>query len=198
MNGYPPPRWIGAGCAAGALALDLATKAWAISLAPKLVSGIEVLPVFNLVLVFNRGVSFGLLSSGNPFAPYLLVALGLLIVGFLGTWLWRTESRLEGVALGTVIGGAVANIVDRARDGAVTDFLGFHLGGYHWPAFNLADVAIVGGALLLVLASLPSESGRADSKGPRLEEPIEAGAAPTADEAGRTRGKQPDASRAQP
>lgn len=164
MSGRVPPRWIGAGCAAGALVLDLATKAWAIALAPKLVYGIEVLPVFNLVLAFNRGVSFGLLSSASPLAPYLLVVLGLLIVAFLGVWLWRTESQLESVALGAVIGGAVANIVDRARDGAVTDFLDFHLGQYHWPAFNLADVAIVGGALLLVVSSLRPSFGKAHTR----------------------------------
>ena len=73
------------------------------------------------------------------------------MVTLLSVWLWRTDRKLSGAAIGLIISGALGNIADRIRWGAVTDFLDFHVGQYHWPAFNLADVAIVGGVVLLLL-----------------------------------------------
>jgi signal peptidase II len=121
-----------------------------------------VLPVnsvFNLVLVENRGVTFGLFNHLNPaWAPYLLLAVAAVILFLLGRWLWRTTSMTVAVALGFIIGGALGNIIDRVRLGAVVDFLDFYvsLGGrdHHWPAFNLADSAIVTGVGLLLLDGL--------------------------------------------
>jgi signal peptidase II len=80
-----------------------------------------------------------------------LAVLGLAVVTLLSVWLWRTRTRLSGAAIGLIIGGALGNIADRIRWGAVTDFLDFHVGQYHWPAFNVADVAIVSGVGLLLL-----------------------------------------------
>ena len=77
--------------------------------------------------------------------------MALAVAGVLTAWLWRTANPLLGLALGLVIGGAVGNVIDRVRFGAVVDFLDFHALGYHWPAFNVADAAInVGIAILLV------------------------------------------------
>jgi signal peptidase II len=116
--------------------------------------GIAVTPFFNLVLVWNRGVSFGMFNSGGSFAPWLLSGLALAVVVALGAWLQRTEQRLTALGLGLVIGGALGNVVDRIRFGAVVDFLDFHLAGYHWPAFNVADAGICVGAALMVADGL--------------------------------------------
>lgn len=115
---------------------------------------IEVTGFFNLVLAFNRGVSFGLLASDYAWKPYLLAGLALLVVGLLLHWLRRQQGWVPAVAVGLIVGGAVGNVVDRFVHGAVVDFLDFHLAGWHWPAFNLADTAIVCGVGLLLADSL--------------------------------------------
>lgn len=150
-------RW-GLVCGVGAFTLDQATKEIVLS-SPEIVAGIEVMPAFNLVLVRNSGVSFGMLSGTLP--PWGLSLLSLMIVAALAVWLWHSPNRLMSIALGLLIGGALANVLDRIRHGAVTDFLDFHLAGYHWPAFNFADVAVVGAVALLFLHSLrESRTGR--------------------------------------
>lgn len=153
-------RRYGLTAAAFALILDQGTKALALDAAPALSRGVEILPVLDLVLVRNRGVSFGMFGAGMvPWWALTLVAL--VIVGWLAAWLWRTESRVLAVALGLVIGGALGNVVDRWWHGAVTDFIDLHAGGWHWPAFNLADVAIVSGiAVLLIHSVIGSDDDR--------------------------------------
>ncbi|MGH6945319.1 MAG: signal peptidase II [Geminicoccaceae bacterium] len=136
------------------LVLDQASK-WLV-LGPL---GLEARPIlltpfFNLVLVWNRGVSFGMFGSPGPLAPWILSGVALAVVAGLGLWLRRATQPLIAVGLGLVIGGALGNVIDRVRFGAVVDFLDFHLAGYHWPAFNLADSAICVGAGLLVVDSL--------------------------------------------
>ena len=111
-------------------------------------------PFFNLVLVWNRGVSFGMFNSGGAFAPWLLSGLALAVVVGLLVWLKRSDQLLTGLGLGLVIGGAFGNLIDRIRFGAVVDFLDFHLAGWHWPAFNLADAAICVGAVLMLADGL--------------------------------------------
>ena len=109
----------------------------------------------NLVLVWNRGVTFGILSGvDRRYIEYGLIAVALLIIGFLGRWLWRTSSNLVAIGLGLIMGGAIGNIIDRIRYGGVADFLDFHYQTYHWYAFNIADAAIVTGVGLLLLDSL--------------------------------------------
>lgn len=109
----------------------------------------------NFVLVLNRGVTFGMLNRlHHALTPWVLVACAAVIVFLLGRWLWKTQSRLVSLGLGSVIGGALGNIVDRIRFGAVIDFIDFHALGYHWYAFNVADAAIVCGVSLLVIDSL--------------------------------------------
>ena len=115
---------------------------------------IEVTPFFNLVMVWNRGISFGFLQSGKRWAPYLLAALALGVALVLAVWLWRSRRRLTAAALGLVIGGALGNVCDRLVWQAVADFFDFHLMGYHWPAFNVADAAIVVGVAGLLMDGL--------------------------------------------
>ncbi len=115
---------------------------------------IEVLPFFNLVLAWNTGVSFGLLDSDDPRGALVLSAVALVIVAVLVVWLARMPQRFGAAAIGLIVGGAVGNVVDRLRLGAVADFLDFHVAMYHWPAFNLADSAITVGVLILLYDAL--------------------------------------------
>ncbi|GBD44816.1 Lipoprotein signal peptidase [bacterium HR40] len=139
--------------AAGVLVLDQASKGLVLAnLEPGQV--IEVLPFFNLVLVWNRGVSFGLFSQLGAALPWVLVAIALLVIGLLLLWFRREQALWPRLAIALVLGGAGGNVLDRIRFGAVVDFLDFHLGDWHWPAFNLADTAVVCGAAVLLLENL--------------------------------------------
>ncbi|PHP26155.1 signal peptidase II [Limimaricola cinnabarinus] len=150
-------RVLGGLCAIVAFSLDQGTKALALN-APTLERGVEVLPFLNLVRVRNEGVSFGMLGGIVPW--WGIVLLAVVIVAWLLIWLWRMPDRLTAAALGLIIGGAVGNILDRLRYRAVPDFLDFHYGTYHWPSFNLADVAIFCGATLLFWDSLRSAKNK--------------------------------------
>lgn len=145
--------------AAVAVVLDQLSKVWILNevMAPPRL--IEVTPFFNLVLAWNRGVSFGMFNNDSAYGPLLLTGLAIAIVVALTIWLWRADNKWVASALGLVIGGAVGNVIDRVRFGAVVDFLDVHAFGYHWPAFNIADSAICVGAAILILESLfrPSE-----------------------------------------
>ena len=117
---------------------------------------------FDLTMVWNRGVTFGMLAGDSAWTQFALAALALLIAGFLLRWMARAENRLTALALGAVIGGAVGNVIDRLRFGAVADFLDAHAWGWHWYVFNVADAAIVLGVAALVADALfrPSGSGK--------------------------------------
>ena len=114
---------------------------------------IEVTSFFNIVMVWNYGVSFGMFNNGSSANAYILVLMTLAIVTFLFIWMKRTNSKWQTVALGMVIGGALGNAVDRVAYGAVADFLDFYYRPHHWPAFNVADMAISVGVFLLVVES---------------------------------------------
>ena len=115
---------------------------------------IEVLPFFNLVLVWNTGVSFGMFRGLGEAGRWGLVGLAVIIGGVLLYMLWRETRLLSKLAFFLVLSGAAGNLIDRLRFGAVVDFLDFHVSGYHWPAFNVADSAIVIGAGLLIVDSI--------------------------------------------
>jgi signal peptidase II len=115
---------------------------------------VAVSPFLNLVLVWNRGVSFGMFRDAGDLGPWLLMALAVAIGVGLVVWLTRERRPLSRLALALILAGAIGNLIDRLRFGAVVDFLDFHAMGYHWPAFNVADSAIVVGAGLLLLDSL--------------------------------------------
>ncbi len=114
---------------------------------------IEITSYFNIVLLYNTGVSFGMLGGSMADRQIILIALNSAIVAGLLAWAWRTDIRFERIGLGTICGGALGNIADRWRQGGVTDFLDFHLAGLHWPAFNFADVAIFAGFSILLIQS---------------------------------------------
>lgn len=120
---------------------------------------IQVLPFFNLRLGFNTGVSFGMFATDSP---YILISLTALVIAILMWWAYRAESATEAGALGFVIGGAIGNLVDRIRHGAVVDFLDVFYKDWHWPTFNVADIAITTGTLALVLTSFRQGAQRPD------------------------------------
>ncbi len=147
------------------LAADQASKYWVLDILrlPDL-GQVVVLPVLNLTMVWNRGVTFGLLNDlAAPWGGLLLAAVALCVVAALSAWLWRAERKLVAVALGAIAGGAIGNVIDRLRFGAVVDFLHAHAFGYSWYVFNVADAAIVCGVAALVLDGL-----RPDRRGDRL------------------------------
>jgi signal peptidase II len=135
------------------LALDQATK-WAALDWLDPYRPVAVTPFFNLVLVWNRGVSFGMFAEAGDHGPWLLTLLAAAIGAFLVVWLHREARPVTRLALWLVLAGASGNLIDRVRFGAVIDFLDFHAFGYHWPAFNVADSAIVVGAGLILLDSV--------------------------------------------
>lgn len=138
------------------VALDQAVKAWVVAFfAARGTDLVTVLPVFNLVLTWNRGVSFGLFNGGGETLLFAVVAAA--IVAALVWWLSRAGTRGLQLAIGLVIGGAVGNIVDRLARGAVVDFLDFHVGTLHWFAFNVADTAICLGVFFIALDGLLGE-----------------------------------------
>lgn len=122
------------------------------SMAPH--EGFRVTPFFNLVMVWNPGVSFGLFPAQSLFGRLFLLGFSAAVVAFLVWWLWRTVDRLLALGIGLVVGGALGNMVDRVRFGAVADFFHFHAFGYDWYVFNVADAAIVVGVGLLIYESL--------------------------------------------
>ncbi len=114
-----------------------------------------VSPFLNIVLVWNKGITFGLLNRFDHRAmPWILAGMAAVIFVMLGRWLWLTRSGAVALGLALVMGGAVGNVIDRLRYGAVVDFLDFHYQSYHWYAFNVADAAIVTGVCLLLLDGL--------------------------------------------
>lgn len=115
---------------------------------------IEVTPFFNLVLAYNTGIAFSLGAMGTRTSSYFFAGLAIAIVIGLIFWLRGQTRGLVHFAGGLVIGGAIGNIIDRFIHPGVVDFLDFHVAGYHWPAFNLADSAIVIGVGLIVFDGL--------------------------------------------
>jgi signal peptidase II len=145
---------LGLAVAAIVMVLDQISKWWIITAVMQPPRVIEVTSFFNLVMAWNRGVSFSLFTHDAEFMPYVLVAVALGIVVFLLSWLRRADRAFLAFAIGVVIGGALGNVIDRLRFGAVADFLDFHVLGYHWPAFNVADTGISVGVALIVIDGL--------------------------------------------
>lgn len=145
---------MGGGLAALVITLDQVSK-WIVlnhlMVPPQTIS---VTSFFNVVLAWNRGISFGLLSSSNPYSPWILAAIAACFIAVISLWIWQAETKVMALAFGMVLGGAIGNLSDRVRFGAVTDFLDFHAFGYHWYTFNIADTAIVIGVTLILLEYL--------------------------------------------
>ncbi len=149
-------QWLrfGLGLALLVVLADQLSKWWMLTQVMDPPRQIEVTSFFNLVLAWNRGVSFGLFNEQGAALPWILSGLAVLVVAGLIWWLRTLDRRLPAAALGLVIGGAIGNVIDRVRFGAVGDFLDVHVAGYHWPAFNLADGAITVGVVLLIFDGL--------------------------------------------
>ncbi|MDE0254335.1 MAG: signal peptidase II [Rhodospirillaceae bacterium] len=143
-----------AGLGALVLALDQISKVWVLGALSAARSTIEVTSFLNIVLVWNRGISFGLFNRESDWQPWLLVGLSLVIVAGLLFWLRTERGRWMTLAIALLAGGAIGNAVDRVRLGAVVDFLDFHVRGWHFAAFNVADAAITCGVAVLLVGSL--------------------------------------------
>jgi signal peptidase II len=130
--------------------LDQASKAWVLENF-RLMERLVVTPFFNLVLVFNAGASFSLLADAGGWQKWFFVILALGIsIWLLGLLRHHARERLLPAAVSLILGGAIGNVIDRLRFDAVVDFLDFHVAGYHWPAFNVADSAITVGVALML------------------------------------------------
>jgi len=116
---------------------------------------IPITGFFNLVLTYNKGAAFSFLSAASGWQGTLFLLVGIAASGFI-VWLLSRhgKQKLFSAALALILGGALGNVIDRIAYGHVIDFLDFHWGGWHWPAFNVADSAIVCGAALLILDEL--------------------------------------------
>ena len=145
-------RLIGLAAAIVAIAIDQASKIWLLRVfdlparAP-----VRLAPWLDLVLAWNRGISYSLLTANTDAGRWLLIAGTVAATALLAYWLARARTRLTGLALGLLIGGALGNVADRILYGAVVDFVFFHVGAFRWYIFNGADCAIVIGVGLLVL-----------------------------------------------
>lgn len=157
---------LGLWAALGTLVLDQASKlyllfGYELPLREPLVLG----PFLSFIVVWNRGISYGLFQQGSDLGRWALVAISLAATAALAVWLRRAERAVLGLSLGLIAGGAVGNAIDRIAYGAVFDFVYLHAGRFSWYVFNIADAAIVAGVIGLVYESLtsgrqPQEPGR--------------------------------------
>jgi signal peptidase II len=163
---------LGLAIAGVVLVLDQASKAvflyglgWIDSLSGAPVQPIEVTPFLNFVMVWNQGISYGLLQATSDFHRWILVFFALGVTGFLIWWLRGVQDRRLAQAIGLIIGGAIGNVIDRVLYGAVADFFHLHAFGYDWYVFNVADTAVVMGVAVmgfdLVLTEWRSRMGGA-------------------------------------
>jgi signal peptidase II len=162
-------RWkpIAVAIAFALVVLDQVTKSLILSHL-ELGERIEVTGFFNLVLAMNRGAAFSFLASQSGWQVVFFSGIAIVAILVIGVLLYRAPDRgpyILGLAL--ILGGAAGNLVDRLRHGAVVDFLDFHFGGWHWPAFNVADSALTVGAALLILESFvqPKVEGSGEARG---------------------------------
>ena len=114
---------------------------------------IRLTPFFDLVILWNNGISFGMFQRYAN-GRFILSLVALTIIFILLLWLRKINKSGESFAIGLVMGGALGNVIDRLRFGAVADFFDFHVAGYHWPAFNVADSAVCVGAFILCYTSI--------------------------------------------
>lgn len=149
-------RWLW--CSLAVVIVDQMTKIAAVAwLDPG--SSVELIPTLDLVLVYNTGAAFSFLSTAGGWQRWFFIGIAVVVCGFILHWMRELPRRARWypLALSLILGGAVGNVIDRARTGAVVDFIDFHVGDWHWPAFNVADSAICVGAALLVLGAFRRE-----------------------------------------
>ena len=145
---------------AGAIVLLDQISKWIVLGALRPGDTVYVAPFFNWVLTFNAGAAFSFLSDAGGWQRWLFTALALGVSAWIITLLRRHSGEFRlSLALTLVLGGAVGNVIDRMRFGAVVDFIHWHAAGYYWPAFNVADSAITVGAILLAWDQLAKPAG---------------------------------------
>ena len=153
----------GVALAAAAVLCDQLHKAWMIAMFDGSQGRkITVTPFFDLVLVWNPGISYGLFRQNSDAGRWMLVGFAVAAAFVLALWLAQLQTRLAAASVGLIIGGALGNAIDRLHYGAVADFFSFHVAGFNWYVFNVADVAIVAG-----VAGLLYDSFRASHKNVR-------------------------------
>lgn len=130
---------------------------------------IEVLPFFNIVMVWNPGISYGLLPAASDFQRWILAAFAIGVTGLLIWWLRSVQELRLAQAIGLIIGGAVGNVIDRIAYGKVADFFHLHAFGYNWYVFNLADAAVVMGVAIMAFDLVQSE-WRARTRGAKEDQ----------------------------
>lgn len=160
-------RALGTVIALAVLLLDQASKQWLLrgfDLAER--QPVRLAPVLDIVLAWNRGISYSLFTTDSRYGPWVLLAVTLAVTVLLVLWLWRATATVTAVALGMLIGGALGNAYDRFAYGAVVDFVYFHVGGFSWYIFNGADCAIVVGVVLLLWEAMRKPSDVRASKLP--------------------------------
>ena len=123
--------------------------AWTLIPVPYLMA--HVTDFFNVVFTWNPGTSFSLFRALGEAAPIVIVVLTAFVIGFISYYTFGRAQAHERLPLTFIIGGALGNLIDRVRFGAVVDFLDFHIGGAHWPAFNVGDIFICVGVGLYIL-----------------------------------------------
>ena len=124
-------------------------RAWDLIPVPYLMA--HVTNFFNIVFTWNPGTSFSLFRALGEAAPIIIVVITAFVIGFLTYYMTRRSAAYERLPLAFIVGGALGNLIDRIRFGAVIDFLDFHISGAHWPAFNVADIFICVGVGLYIL-----------------------------------------------
>jgi len=148
-----------------ALLLDQWSKV-AIDSAMHLYQSITILPYFNLTYVRNTGAAFSFLSEAGGWQRWFFAIMAITISCVLIVWLYRLKKNetLLAIALSLVLGGALGNLIDRLVYGYVIDFLDFYYQNWHWPAFNVADMAISLGVFLMLLESFGIGNGSVASE----------------------------------
>jgi len=149
----PNVKWLGLSLIV--IVLDQLTKWW-ISTTFELYESIAVMPFFNLTLVHNTGAAFSFLAQAGGWQRWFFTAIAIVVSIVLIVWLTRLEKNQYGMAtaLSLVLGGAIGNVIDRIAYGYVIDFLDFYYQNWHYPAFNIADMAIVLGAIILLYQAI--------------------------------------------
>ena len=143
------------------LVLDQATKLYTLFIYDlPMKEPVEFAPFINLIVVWNRGISYGLFQQHSDVGRWVLIVISILAAIGLSFWIRRTTARLLAASLGLIVGGAIGNVIDRLWHGAVFDFIQFHVGSWSWYVFNVADAAIVAGVVGLLYDSFVLEKRR--------------------------------------
>jgi signal peptidase II len=161
QDGFSVAAILGFSAALITLILDQATKLYTLFIYDlPMKEPVEFAPFINLIVVWNRGISYGLFQQDGDLGRWILIVVSILASIGLSVWIRRTQARLLAVSLGLIVGGAIGNVIDRLAYGAVFDFIQFQIGNWSWYVFNVADAAIVAGVLGLLYDSFVLEGRR--------------------------------------